>query len=135
MSELRGIHERALLQTVFARHNLCTPGAKPVSLGPRPASAATFAAFVTSSLAKLHLPPLSAEDIEALERTGEKRRKELSVWWALKGCLARVLESLILWDRVLFVRRAGAGVRLLPLFDALVSPRQHVIIAWRHQST
>lgn len=133
--ELLRHHERALLQTVFARHGLCQPGAKPVSVGPRGAALASFAAFVAASLAKLKLPPLSAGEVGHLEAEGARRRRELSVWWAIKGCLARPLESLILWDRVLHLRRAGMCVRLEPLFDALLSPRQYVIVAWRAPQT
>lgn len=100
-------------------------------MGPRGAALTSFAAFVAASLAKLKLPPLSASDVAQLEAEGNRRRREVSVWWAVKGCLARPLESLILWDRVLHLRRAGMCVRLEPLFDPLLSPRQYVIVAWR----
>lgn len=74
---------------------------------------------------------MTAEEITELRASGEQRRKELSVWWALKGCLARALESLVLWDRVLFLRRAGMRVELIALFDAILSPRQYALVAYR----
>eukprot|EP00026_Physarum_polycephalum_P003965 Phypoly_transcript_03982.p1 GENE.Phypoly_transcript_03982~~Phypoly_transcript_03982.p1 ORF type:complete len:552 (+),score=94.35 Phypoly_transcript_03982:640-2295(+) len=56
--------------------------------------------------------------------------KLMKVWWCIRGVLANVIENLILVDRVIFLREKGhVNSTLIPLFDPILSPRSHCILA------
>ncbi|KAJ1971623.1 hypothetical protein H4R35_005154 [Dimargaris xerosporica] len=57
------------------------------------------------------------------------RAYRLAVVWTLRALLAPCIESLILLDRCLYLVDKGCTVSLIPLCDAVISPRNMVIIA------
>jgi hypothetical protein len=75
--------------------------------------------------------------IEKVKEELDPYEQTLIAWWCLKCCLAGLVESLILADRVRFVeeRLVSSGdarrgnVHLMPLFDHRLSPRAYSIIA------
>lgn len=52
-------------------------------------------------------------------------------YWALHAALGPLVETYLLLDRLLFLQEQGDGVevRMVPLFDPLLSPRNVAIIA------
>ncbi|XP_030030040.2 methyltransferase-like protein 25 [Manduca sexta] len=58
--------------------------------------------------------------------------KKLVLFYLIRLCLAQVVESVILLDRVLYLYENGSEkVHLVKLFDPVVSPRCHSIVAIR----
>lgn len=58
--------------------------------------------------------------------------KKLVLFYLIRLCLAQVVESLILLDRLLFLFENGFdNVYLVKLFDPVLSPRCHSIVAVR----
>lgn len=58
--------------------------------------------------------------------------KKLVLFYLLRLCLAQVIESVILLDRLLFLCENGfKEVFLVKLFDPVLSPRCHSIVALR----
>lgn len=56
--------------------------------------------------------------------------KKMVLFYLIRLCLAQVIESLILLDRLLFLRENGYNnVFLVKLFDPVLSPRCHCIVA------
>lgn len=58
--------------------------------------------------------------------------KKLVLFYLLRLCFAQVVESLILLDRLMFLFENGFDkVYLVKLFDPVLSPRCHSIVAVR----
>lgn len=58
--------------------------------------------------------------------------RKLVLFYLLRLCLAQVVESLILLDRLMFLLEHGfENVYLVKLFDPVLSPRCHSIVAIR----
>ncbi|XP_077293391.1 methyltransferase-like protein 25B [Arctopsyche grandis] len=58
-----------------------------------------------------------------------KRWKEVVMFYTLRLSLAPLVESIILMDRMLYLRESGITCEIIPLFDPVVSPRNHILIA------
>lgn len=54
----------------------------------------------------------------------------LQTFKALQFALQAPLETLILWDRVLFLREKGFKVDLKPVFNSRISPRNMCLIGY-----
>lgn len=70
------------------------------------------------------------EDVEC-ETTQEmlKQWKRVVIFYILRLVLAPFVESIILYDRVLYLREHGCEARLIPAFDPIISPRCHILQA------
>ncbi|XP_055905028.1 probable methyltransferase-like protein 25 [Eupeodes corollae] len=80
----------------------------------------------------LELETLAEEDIERIEKTYEKQAKFLDLFYLLRMGFAPVLETLIILDRLLYLREQGyANSYVIPLFDPVVSPRHFCIVAFK----
>ncbi|XP_044256471.1 protein RRNAD1 isoform X2 [Tribolium madens] len=55
--------------------------------------------------------------------------REVVVFYSLRLLFAPLIESIIHLDRLLFVEETGSAAQILPVFDAQVSPRTHVLTA------
>ena len=84
--------------------------------------------------------PLPVADPQELRPLLHERFQELTPLFpflnslqALKLVLQPVVESLLLIDRVLYIREQvpGAVVNLLPIFDPIVSPRNIAIVSMK----
>jgi hypothetical protein len=53
------------------------------------------------------------------------------LFWRLRVELAEAVEALLLWDRAAYMEEGGWHVRVQPVFDPRVSPRNCAIIAVR----
>jgi hypothetical protein len=68
---------------------------------------------------------------------------KVSAFWSLRTVLAPVIESLLLVDRLLYlkelvekskIQQGSVELSLFPLFDSIISPRNFVIVS-RYKST
>lgn len=65
-----------------------------------------------------------------IKKTMDYEWKKLVLFYLIRLCLAQVIESLILLDRLMFLYENGFDkVYLVKLFDPVVSPRCHSIVA------
>ncbi|KNC28892.1 hypothetical protein FF38_07376 [Lucilia cuprina] len=79
---------------------------------------------------------LKAERIDEIFTAQElsRNKKYLDLFYLLRMTFAPVLESLILLDRLLFLREKGYEQSyLIPVFDPVVSPRHFAIVAIKNQ--
>ena len=51
------------------------------------------------------------------------------IFQGLQVSIQPVLESIILIDRIIFLREAGIGAKLVPIFEDHISPRNLAIVA------
>lgn len=69
-----------------------------------------------------------------IKKTMDYEWKKLVLFYLIRLCLAQVIESLILLDRLMFLYENGFDkVYLVKLFDPVVSPRCHSIVAVKQQ--
>ncbi len=65
----------------------------------------------------------------------EETLKNLSDWWkvvafySLRLAFAPIIETAVLLDRMLYLKEKGFDSVLVPIFDPIVSPRNHVLIS------
>ncbi|KAJ3174749.1 hypothetical protein HK101_010849 [Irineochytrium annulatum] len=96
-----------------------------------------FARYARIALGRLGVDAeacgLSESDLTAYEAVFAGREKEIAVVWTLRAMMGSAIESLVLVDRVLYLReRGGEGkvkVELFPLFGLRDSPRNMVLVA------
>ncbi|XP_075977107.1 putative methyltransferase-like protein 25 [Anticarsia gemmatalis] len=125
---------RALLQAVIQKH---LPN-RPISEGKLKRITPKCQDFkqyfkMADDILKLELfdslPDCFFTDIQ---KTMDCQWKKLVLFYLLRLCLAQVIESLILLDRVMFLFENGFNkVYLVKLFDPVLSPRCHSIVAVR----
>lgn len=139
---------RALLQRVLLDTNVIQPpsheqsGTQPLVIGSlRKSAYASFPAYASAAGAKVsellgrpvEITPELAAEYDARFVT---RRKELCVLWSLMAWTAAVVESLIVVDRVLFLRERLGGkgkVWVETVFEYEYSPRNLVIVGVREE--
>ncbi|KAL2483875.1 S-adenosyl-L-methionine-dependent methyltransferase superfamily protein [Forsythia ovata] len=90
-----------------------------------------FVKFCRSGLHRLGLH--NSEDIEfsGLWKQVEPFSELIGPYWTLRAALGPVLETLLLLDRLLFLQESSNMVEavMLPIFDAVLSPRNVALIA------
>ncbi|XP_050663767.1 probable methyltransferase-like protein 25 isoform X3 [Leptidea sinapis] len=68
-----------------------------------------------------------------LERTMDCQWKKIVLFYLMRLCLAQVIEGVILLDRLLYLYECGCkNAYLVKLFDPVLSPRCHSIVAIRN---
>ncbi|KAJ2745948.1 hypothetical protein GGI20_001763 [Coemansia sp. BCRC 34301] len=94
-----------------------------------------FAAYAYAALERLGVAwrPTVAECTEAQQ---EKRHGllQMAVVWTLRSLMGPLIEGMLVMDRALYLRMhcgPEGGVRAFALFDAVASPRNVVLVAWR----
>ncbi|XP_057690434.1 methyltransferase-like protein 25B [Corythoichthys intestinalis] len=88
----------------------------------------TFNEYARLGLARVGLPtslPLDARRSEAMLA----QQGRVVVFFSLALMLAPVVETLVLLDRVMYLRENGVRGQLFPLFDPNFSPRNFVLVA------
>ncbi|XP_061675599.1 protein RRNAD1 [Syngnathoides biaculeatus] len=88
----------------------------------------TFAEYARLGLARVGLPPSLPLDPGRLEAMLAQRGKVV-VFFSLALLLAPVVETLVLLDRIIYLRENGVHSHLIPLFDPNFSPRNFVLVA------
>ncbi|XP_064101767.1 methyltransferase-like protein 25B [Macrobrachium nipponense] len=86
--------------------------------------------YAEAAVSRLKNVSLNKEDLNS-EKTKENlsRWMQVVVYYSLRLLLAPVVESIILLDRLIFLYERGIEGILLPAFDPLLSPRNHVLVA------
>jgi hypothetical protein len=55
--------------------------------------------------------------------------KKVVVFYSLRLLFAPLVESIILLDRLLYLKESGSNGKIAAVFDAKISPRTHVLTA------
>ncbi|KAJ2878860.1 hypothetical protein IWW38_006229, partial [Coemansia aciculifera] len=94
-----------------------------------------FAAYAYAALERLGVAwrPTVAQCVEAqlVKRHG---LRQMAVVWTLRSLMGPLIEGMLVVDRALYLRShcgPEGGVRAFALFDAVTSPRNVVLVAWR----
>ncbi|XP_061231303.1 methyltransferase-like protein 25B isoform X2 [Neopsephotus bourkii] len=126
---LRAHCYRAVLETLIrgARPGLRRPGVQTV----KKAHALSFPQYARLGLPRVGLDPASIPlDSDAIGTMLQQQHKVVA-FFSLTLLLAPLVESLILLDRLLYLREGGFHCALMPLFDPRFSPRNLVLVAAR----
>jgi len=128
---------RAMLQVVLehdfpecTREDDVQPTPKELHLGKLPLS--SWIEYLQAAMSKLQLQtPATAEQLSSEFAQAENN---IRVYWALRAVLAPVVESLILIDRVLFLKENGIeDATVQAVWDPSISPRNFCICACKPQ--
>ena len=119
---------RAVFQ-VLLREQFDTVAA--CNVGHSASTASSFQDYCTAAFKKLKLNDVADSVIESCyERFNDgSTERRLYIFHQLRILLARVIESLILIDRMLFLLDNEIEPSVLGLFDPVVSPRCYVLVA------
>ncbi|XP_017837003.1 methyltransferase-like protein 25 [Drosophila busckii] len=124
------LYYRALLEVLVCRH---APHLKNELQVGKVRKFANFQEYVQKCAEKLNEPWLAAvthDELEGLLDEYQQDRHYLELFHLLRMSFAPVLESVILLDRLLYLREQGyANSFLIDLFDAVISPRHFAIVA------
>lgn len=118
---------RALIEKLLVARD---PGLRHIGLNTvKNAHQISFAQYAQTATKKLAVP-LTEEDLNdpALDAS-LGRWWEVVVFYSLRLSLAPVIETAILLDRSLFLYENGLDNLLFPIFDPILSPRNHVLMA------
>ncbi|KAK8726965.1 hypothetical protein OTU49_017481 [Cherax quadricarinatus] len=90
-----------------------------------------FSQYAVAAVSRLRDIEIPAEDLtSARTKHNLSRWMQVVIYYSLRLLLAPVVESVILLDRLIFLYETGAAESLLvPTFDPLLSPRNHVLVA------
>ncbi|XP_009462740.1 PREDICTED: protein RRNAD1 [Nipponia nippon] len=126
---LRAHCYRAVLETLI---RAADPGKKrPGVQTVKKAHALSFPQYARLGLPRVGLDPAAVPlDSEAVEAMLEQQHKVVA-FFSLTLLLAPLVETLILLDRLLYLRERGFHCALVPLFDPRFSPRNLVLVAAR----
>ncbi|KAI8900453.1 methyltransferase domain-containing protein [Globomyces pollinis-pini] len=93
-----------------------------------------FVTYVEKALQKLKIQypgeKISESLVHQVEEQYSSRMKEVAIIWTLRSLLSECIESLILVDRVLYVKenQPNTSISLIPIFDHQTSPRNMALI-------
>jgi len=95
---------------------------------------ANFADYALAAFKKLNLPsPFTADELEARHAMHVREHgHRLAAFYQTRSLLAGVVEGLILLDRLVFLMECGVPAAIMRLFDPVVSPRCHAIVALKN---
>ncbi|KAH8398964.1 hypothetical protein KR222_004294 [Zaprionus bogoriensis] len=121
---------RALLEVLVCRH---APQLKNELQVGKVRKFDSFPEYVQKCAQKLNADWLAAvgdQELHELLQRHEQDRQFLALFYLLRMSFAPVLESVILLDRLLYLRELGYEQSyLIDLFDAVISPRHFAIVA------
>nr|XP_023012369.1 protein RRNAD1 [Leptinotarsa decemlineata] len=86
----------------------------------------TFSRYIEKVMQKMNINP-PQHMVSLCESLMNKTWKKVIVFYSLRLFLAPLVETIILLDRLLFLKEQGSDCAILPLFDCTVSPRNQVI--------
>lgn len=93
---------------------------------PKKASV-SFASYVECAAQKLQMPQLQPEDKASLDDFEklhlEEATRKVSIFWALKNVFGVAVESLVVMDRMIYVKENGRHCKVQPIFDPKTSTR------------
>ncbi|XP_067878902.1 protein RRNAD1 isoform X1 [Heterodontus francisci] len=117
---------RAVLETIIRQldSSLRRPGVQTT----KKAHLLPFEDYARAGLQKLGLDSGAQWDTSVVQSMLAQEGKVVA-YYCLNLLLAPVIESLILLDRVIYLKEQGFQCELLPLFDPAFSPRNFVLVA------
>ncbi|KAK7066453.1 Ribosomal RNA adenine dimethylase domain-containing protein 1 [Halocaridina rubra] len=96
----------------------------------------TFAEYAVAAVSRVENVKLNEDELTSEKtKTNLDRWMQVVVYYSLRLLLAPVVESVILLDRLLYLYEKDVEGVLLPVFDPLLSPRNHVLIAVKQRNT
>lgn len=129
---------RAVLEKLLYDKKLVKQGERPV-WGIRNGDLKSFPAYAARALHSLKLDigkDITKDEIAEYEKRYQNRTAETAIVWTLSVLLCRVVESVIVLDRLFFLREAGLeDAKVLPIFNYKQSPRNLMIVASKHTRT
>ncbi|XP_017022330.1 probable methyltransferase-like protein 25 [Drosophila kikkawai] len=124
------LYYRALLEILVCRH---APHSKNELQVGKVRKFKDFPDYIRKCAAKLEAPWLAAieeAELQMLLQEYAKDKHYLDLFYLLRMSFAPVLESLILLDRLLYLKELGyERSYLIDLFDPVISPRHYAIVA------
>uniref|UniRef100_A0A182RHT8 Methyltranfer_dom domain-containing protein n=1 Tax=Anopheles funestus TaxID=62324 RepID=A0A182RHT8_ANOFN len=127
--ELKVHAYRAAIESIIVR---IRPDLKHSGLkGDIKATEVTFAEYCQHAVAGLGFI-IPTKDIQSEEtQLNLNRWEEVVKFYTLRLMFAPLIETIILYDRLLFLLEKGAQARIDVLFDPYISPRNHAITAYK----
>lgn len=121
---------RAALETLVAEtHPNCK---NSIQVGRSKHNIEDFITYIrnVSNKTELNFDSISNEELTALEKSLEEHRVRINLFYLLRMSFAPVIETLILLDRLLYLRENNiSNSFLVKLFDPIVSPRCFAVVA------
>ncbi|CAH1273162.1 RRNAD1 [Branchiostoma lanceolatum] len=122
---------RATLEHFIVKHDSTKRRAGIRSI--RKAHKMDFKTYAEKALARLIYPTDTQVPVDSAEAAEMLACwKDVVVFHCLRLVLAPVVETLLLLDRMQFLREHGANCQLVPLFSPKLSPRNFVLLAIKH---
>ncbi len=115
---------RAMLETLVADKNCIQVGR---SKNPK-----NFIEYIrtVSKKTDLNFDSISDEELLSIEQSFDQHRHRINLFYLLRMNFAPVIETLILLDRLLYLRENNiSNSFLVKLFDPVVSPRCFAVVA------
>lgn len=129
------LYYRALLELLVCRH---APHLKNELQVGKIRKFESFPEYIQKCAQKLNEPWLASveeAELHSLLENHELDRRYLELFYLLRMSFAPVLESVILLDRLLYLKELGyAHSYLIDLFDAVISPRHYAIVAIKQEA-
>ncbi|XP_017961249.1 methyltransferase-like protein 25 isoform X2 [Drosophila navojoa] len=129
------LYYRALLEVLVCSH---APDLKNSLQVGKVQKFNNFIEYVQKCSKKLNaswLAEVKEDELEALLQKYESDKHYLSLFYLLRMSFAPVVESLILLDRLLYLKELGyTHSYLIDLFDAVISPRHYAVVAFKETS-
>uniref|UniRef100_A0A1A9VP14 Methyltranfer_dom domain-containing protein n=1 Tax=Glossina austeni TaxID=7395 RepID=A0A1A9VP14_GLOAU len=86
------------------------------------------------AVAGLPLATIRAENLlTAITQSDLSRWRQIVIYYTLRLFFGPLIESIILYDRILFLIENGCIVDIKAVFEATISPRNHIIIAGKRR--
>ncbi|KAH8254027.1 hypothetical protein KR032_008098 [Drosophila birchii] len=124
------LYYRALLEVLVCRH---APHSKNELQVGKVRKLEDFPDYIRKCSSKLEAPWLAAigeAELQELLQEYAKHKHYLDLFYLLRMSFAPILESLILLDRLLYLKELGYDRSyLIDLFDPVISPRHYAIVA------
>ncbi|KAM3958801.1 LOW QUALITY PROTEIN: putative methyltransferase-like protein 25 [Aphomia sociella] len=130
----RSLLYRALLQVLIKKHlpNIRLSEGKLKRVTPNKYKNFRQYFKMADDILKLELiDNLSESCLADIDKNLDSQWEKIVLYYLLRLCLAQVIESVILLDRLLYLYESGFKVFLVKLFDPVLSPRCHSIVAVR----
>ena len=121
---------RAILQVLIARRGGLPANGEDVRVGRIARHHDSFVGYARAALLRLNITCHDSELVEIYNEFSPQLPR-LTAFCVLRLQLASVIESLVAFDRFLFLVECGMHAKVLPLFNPLLSPRNLVIVANR----
>lgn len=129
------LYYRALLEILVCRH---APELKNELQVGKVRKFESFEEYIQKCATKLDAPWLAAvekEELQSLLQEYAVHKYFLDLFYLLRMSFAPVLESLILLDRLLYLKELGyERSYLIDLFDPVISPRHFAIVSIKQQT-